>query len=167
MSEPTTSNLAFAQRIIDTVHDANVLDGLVSSGILPQSFQSFVCTLDLTTFEVTSTVASLIDDRTGSQVVLAEGQQVVVLRGGAAETVAAEGNLTSVQIGLAPSATGALTDELSAATAGSAVNSTGVVLASGTNGGVVGDTNLYLVAQVVVGNAVLTTGELKVFVVVV
>lgn len=168
MSETTTANLAFAQKIIDTVHDSNVIDGLVSAGILPQTFQSFVGIFDVTQITTTGSAVSapLLDARTGNQIVLVEGQQVVLLRGGVTEAFSDDTQVTTVQVGLAANASGAIVEALTATATGTVLEGAGLGLTADTNGGVVGDTNEHVVVETNVSVA-QTAGELKFFIVVV
>lgn len=166
----TDANLGFT-KVLDTIHDSKVLEGLVDNGILPRSLQMIQCTVDLTGQAVgTDTVIPLTNDLTGNQVQLSAGQQVVILKGGASQAITTEANLDGFQVGLAATATGAIAETLSADVTGEilgAATGTGISLVTDANGGVVGSTNTWGVVEVTVSVAALTAGEVKLLLVVV
>lgn len=95
MSQQDVSNLGFT-KILDTVYDSKLFEGLVNAGILPQGFQVIVGTATLTGVIVGDEVAVLGSN--GNQIFLSNGKMIV----GAftAETTAITGGAT-VALGLA------------------------------------------------------------------
>jgi hypothetical protein len=163
-----TSNIAFS-KIHDTIYDSNLLDGLAELGVFPSSFKVHVCTVDLAGLAVgAAVIQTLVDDKTGEQIVFIPGQQVVALRAGAQTAIATEANLDLFAVGLAATSTGAVAEVLATdATGGETLNGAGITLAADTNGGVVSSTNVYGVISTTVTSADLTAGVARVVLVVV
>jgi hypothetical protein len=166
MSNIDVSNLGF-KVIQDTVYDAKMMEGLSKLGVLPNTFQLRVCTVDLEGLAVgAAVIQALIDDHTGEQIVFSPGQQIIFLQAGAVIDVAAEANLDLFQVGLSATATGAITTNMTLSTAGTGelLNGAGVSLVLGTaaNGGVIQATNIYGVISTTVATAALTAGVVKI-----
>lgn len=108
MSQDTldTTNLGF-RMVQDTIYDTKVFEGLVKAGILPQGFQVIRATVDLSDATGNVPVLSAHDSQ---QVQLTTGQQIILVAG-----VATTGVLgaTSVNVGLAATAAGAVAQSLS------------------------------------------------------
>jgi hypothetical protein len=146
-------------RIKDTIYDSSLMIGLAKLGILPLSFRVVKAHVDMSGVLSGEQIA-IIDELTGEQVKLQEGQQVVQLSAVALEDLVGAG---SVQIGLAASATGSIDTALSAVSSVASVNADGLGLDDA--GILVNDTDKCLVAEAV--SADITSGILQVVLVIV
>jgi hypothetical protein len=166
MSNIDVSNLGF-KVIQDTFYDAKMMEGLSKLGVLPNTFQLRVCTVDLEGLAVgTAVIQALIDDHTGEQIVFSPGQQIILLRAGAEIDIADPAELTLFQIGLSSTATGAITANMTLSNAGTGalLNGAGVSLTLGTaaNGGVIQGSNIYGVISTTVDTTALTAGVARI-----
>lgn len=157
----TTSNINY-KNIQNTVQDSKVFQGLVDVGVLTPGFRVYTATVDLEGLAVGSAIQAFVDDVSGEQLVLTPGQQVFHAQAGAVTPVATAANLDLFQVGLAPTALGAVGEVLSAAGTGELLNGTGVGTVYDTNGGIVGATNQFVVISTTVSAADLTAGVAKV-----
>ena len=104
MTDITTENSAFT-KIVDTIYDSKVLNGLVTAGVLPPTFRVIKATADLTDVAATTNVP-LLDATTGVQVQLGEQSAILYAAVYALSTVTSGGSPT-FSIGLATAADGA------------------------------------------------------------
>jgi len=159
---PVNGNDGFS-KIQDTVYDSKLFEGLVAAGILPQGFRIIKASVDLQGAAGNYPIV----DGSGNQVYLAAGTHVIYLSGGVLEALAGG---TSVQVGLAASASGAVATGLSDVLTTALVNSDGVALhvdATTPIGGgavVVGSSNNYLTSTTL---GTYTAGQLQVVLIVV
>jgi hypothetical protein len=156
-------------RVKDTLLDAGVLQGLVSAGVIPQSFRVLVGSVSVAGTDDPESFA-VVDD-SGAQLVLPEGSHIAYVAAGVTTTLAGG---TSVQLGLALDALDGAAPDLATAVSGvgamADVNTFGLGLkfaatpaASGAGGVVVGD-NQWLVVNAI---GAFTAGALQVVLVVV
>lgn len=161
-----TANIAYNQ-VFDTARAANLLDGLVNAGVLPENFRILKGTVDITGAAGNYAVV----DADGNQLLLRGGDQVIYMS--VAELTAAAGG-TSANVGLAATASGAVATALSgvidlAAMTGAgfgldaAPDSTDASAGQAGAGVVVPDANPWVTVTTL---GTFTAGELQVFLIV-
>ena len=100
MTDLTISNAAFT-KIVDIANNSEVMQGLVSAGILPPTFR--VVSGSVTLPLAISGVAAVLD-ASGNPLVLGEGEQIILGSTYATTTVAGT-NTAVITLGLAPAST--------------------------------------------------------------
>jgi hypothetical protein len=159
---PVNGNDGFS-KIQDSILDLKVFEGLVAGGILPQGFRVIKASVDITGAAGNYAIV----DESGNQIHLAAGTHIVYVSGG--ELTAVAGG-TSAQVGLAATATGAVSTAISDVLTTALIGSDGIGLhvdATVPIGGgavIVDATDNYLVATTL---GTYTAGEIQLVMVVV
>lgn len=159
---PVNGNDGFS-KIQESILDLKIFEGLVAGGILPQGFRVIKASVDITG----AAGNYAINDESGNQLRLVAGTHIVYVSGGVLTALAGG---TSVQVGLAATATGAVSTGVSDVLTTALVNSDGIGLhvdATTPIGGgavVVDATDNYLVATTL---GTYTAGEVQLAIVVI
>lgn len=158
MSDSDLSNQAFT-KVIDTVHGANELQGLVNNGILAKSFRVIRGQVDFLNAELAGAVGDypVLDTNSGAQIHLSDSE-FVFLGSFMASTTVTSGGAATMNFGLALSADGAsaVVNSLSGGALSIATTNTGTGITVPVNVGV----NQWVTATVAV--AALTAGVVQV-----
>jgi hypothetical protein len=163
MSINDSTNAAYS-RILDTVHDSEVLKGLVANGVLPRTLRIIKAQADATDGISVANGNALLDVQTGQQVHLNPGEQILFFSAKGVTTLVGAG--ATFDFGLAAAQGSAVTTVLgTAATTLAAVNTGVNTIPAAAAVTVVGSADVWLAFDLNV--AALTDGVLQCVIIVV
>jgi hypothetical protein len=156
-------------KVLDTIHDSQVLKGLANNQVLPRSLRIIKARFDATGGIVAGNGYAFLDRTTGKQVLLNPGEQILYASFGATTTVTT-GGVPTFDFGLSPTAANGISPAVTTLI-GSAANSLASVNAGITpipaSGAItiVGASNVWLAVDV--NTAALLTGVIQAVIIVV